>query len=109
MSDFRTVALALRDYIGDSYAILNAADAVLRVLPARTDMVTVERFTPDALDLAGFRSQEVIDGIRDGKLISAIKAHRAITSAGLKESKESCERVRDALARSGIVPPRTVY
>jgi ribosomal protein L7/L12 len=39
----------------------------------------------------------ILEALRDGNLILAIKRHREITGAGLRESKEAIEALRDRL------------
>lgn len=86
---FRTIALALRDHVGTTYDLLAAADSVEKAL----DLGTPDEFSPEALDRKGRESVAVMEHIFAGKKIYAIKEHRTLTGARLKEAKESVERI----------------
>jgi ribosomal protein L7/L12 len=102
-NNFRTIALALREHISDTYALLAAADSVEAVVGTLDGTTTETVMEDQRLDNAGLANMEVMGHIFDGRLINAIKVHRALTGAGLRESKESCERLRDlALVQTAL-------
>jgi len=83
--DFRTVALALAPFIANARDLLAATDAVMQ---------QTEQTTHDLLVGRALGSTEVIQFLRDGKKIAAIKELRTITSCGLKEAKDAVEDYR---------------
>lgn len=123
MSDrFRTIAIALRDHIGDTYSLLAAADAVM----AKDHTISVERpviTTPDgeatynwdngrwtwnhdALVNKALHLYGVMDNLDLGKKINAIKALREETKCGLKEAKDAVEDDRvQAMVRPRMADP----
>jgi ribosomal protein L7/L12 len=46
---------------------------------------------------------EVIDFLMSGKKVNAIKAHRAATGMGLKESKGVVDVIHNGLIRDGVI------
>jgi formylmethanofuran:tetrahydromethanopterin formyltransferase len=50
------------------------------------------------IEINGIEVNVVINSLKQGKLIDAIKLYRQVTGAFLKEAKEACERARDKLA-----------
>lgn len=110
MNRFRTVALALRPYISDTYNLLDAADAVVALddtIPvSRPEIKSPDgkatwdwdysrwRFDHDDLVNVALNNSVVMQYVADGKKINAIKELRAVSRAGLKESKEAVEDQR---------------
>lgn len=113
---FRSVALALRDYVSNTYDLLNATDAVMALDgEVTTDLPTIQSpdgkatwdwtynrwvFTHDDLVSRALDMPEVMQPMADGKRINAIKALRQAASCGLKEAKEACEDPRVTSAAS---------
>lgn len=103
---FRIIALALRDHVSDSYALLAATDSIESVLPELTRIAaenetmrqSVRYDTHEHRVLAAIRSETVLAYMQEGKKINAIKELRAVASCGLKEAKDAIEddRVADA-------------
>jgi hypothetical protein len=107
---FRSVALALRDYVTNTYDLLNAADAVVALdhtIPQERPTIktpdgkatwdwTYNRwtFTHDDLVTRALDMPEVMQPMAEGKKINAIKALRQAAFCGLKEAKEACEDQR---------------
>lgn len=98
---FRSIALALRPYVGGVYDLLEAADAVVAL-----DGEVVDERPPSSLDLphdllvaAALGSEAVMQGVRNGKKIDAIRALRAlgnrpgggVSTIGLRAAKEAVE------------------
>lgn len=86
---FKKVVMTLSPYITDTYNLLNAADAVMGVLP-----VTMQVDTHEGRVLAALADPEVIQHMRDGKRINAIKRIRVITNCGLLDAKNASEDPR---------------
>jgi hypothetical protein len=57
----------------------------------------------------GDATREIINALRLGRTIEAIKQHRTLYGTGLKESKDAIEALRDALGLVGAayVPPQS--
>ena len=107
---FRTVALALRDYVTNTYDLLNAADAVValdhtieRDLPTITSPDgkatwdwTYNRwnFQHESLVDVALSNDTIMTAMKEGKKINAIKELRTVARCGLKEAKEACEDSR---------------
>lgn len=45
----------------------------------------------------------IVDSVKSGQLIDAIKEYRRLSEAGLKDSKYACERLRDELRAAGTI------
>lgn len=73
----------------DTYALLNLAQAAVDGANMLTHVVGHEQFVTAAI-----HSGVVMDYVRAGQKINAIKALRERTSAGLKEAKEAVEDTR---------------
>jgi hypothetical protein len=86
---FRSVAIALQPYISDTYDLLNATDAVLRL-----DANVRDAQNHDSLVAAARGSEDVLAPMREGRKILAIKALRSLTGCGLKAAKEAVEDSR---------------
>lgn len=100
---FRTAALTLRSHISDTYSLLAAADDVVSLI--ETEVAQVESRLPDPLPhwllvRIAKDNYEVMEALRQGKRINAIKALRALgippegngpSLIGLKAAKEACE------------------
>lgn len=102
MNDFRTIATALAPHVsGNTYGLLDAADAVLAVVPN----LDATKPAPDVVipDDVVYRvargNDDVCEHMRQGKRINAIKALRALFApsagarglVGLKQAKQACE------------------
>lgn len=103
-TNYRTVALALRSYITDTYSLLDAADDVVHAL--RLDSLGVPP-TPDdheGLVALALRSPSVIIPLAQGKKISAIKALRTeVPGTSLVQAKNAVEDDRvDAFYVRGV-------
>jgi ribosomal protein L7/L12 len=95
-SNFRSIAAALQPYISNTYDLLNATDAVealLPLVPADSGYHIVPS-SHDALVLTALSSDVVLNWLRDGKKINAIKEVRALTTCGLREAKDAVEDPR---------------
>jgi ribosomal protein L7/L12 len=86
-AEFRSVARALQPYIRNTYDLLNAVDAVMGVVVPDPD-------THEGRVQIGLNSSVVIDFLRAGQKINAIKQLRALASCGLKEAKDATEDSR---------------
>ena len=101
-NNFRTAALALRDYVDGTYNLLNAADAVVSAFPQLQESPLPEwerdlltgRSDQEALTQAALRDPEAMREMRENKKINAIKRLRYLTSCGLKEAKDAIEDPR---------------
>lgn len=113
---FRTVALALRSHVSDTYNLLAAADAIV----ALDDTIEVARpviKSPDGgatynwdsgrwdfshghlVDIAKTDGQ-ILASLDNNKKIEAIKRLRAVAHCGLREAKDAVEDYRvDAAVR----------
>jgi hypothetical protein len=100
MTDFRTVARTLRPFISDTYNLLDAADAVVGLPTPTTPAVAPPH---DLLVFAALGNGDVMDAVRDGKRINAIKELRSLWPASLgglgvginlKAAKEAIEDAR---------------
>lgn len=101
-SRFRSLAFALQNYVSDTYNLLSAVDAVMDL-----DSEVVDERPPspyrdlphDLLVAAALGSEAVMQGVRNGKKIEAIKALRTlgerpgvgVTTIGLRAAKEAVE------------------
>lgn len=91
--NFALVARALAPFVTDSLSLIQAVDAVVDAID--TGFVAPPTYdTHDSRVEAGLRSTEVLNYLRDGKKINAIKELRTITSCGLKEAKDAVEDER---------------
>ena len=86
---FRAVAFALEPYVDGTYNLLRAADAVVAL-----DNTIAHQNTHDSLVHVVLNDYAIMDEVRDGKKIKAIKALRAQANCGLKEAKEAIEDER---------------
>ncbi len=100
---FRSAALALRPHISDTYALLDAADSVVSLV--ETEVAQAESRLPDPIPhwllvRMARDNYDVMEAVRQGKRINAIKALRALgipptgsgpSLIGLKAAKEAIE------------------
>lgn len=98
---FRTVALVLRPYVGGTYDLLEAADAVVALDPPAVAASAVLPIPHALLVMAALGSEAVMTEVRAGKRINAIKALRMLSknsddqiTVGLKAAKEAIEDVK---------------
>jgi ribosomal protein L7/L12 len=103
MSDrFRSVALALRSYVSDTYALLEAADAVIALdAPAPSPTGSSLEIPHEVLVCAALGNEDVMQQVHAGKKINAIKELRGlgartglVSAVGLKAAKEAVEDER---------------
>lgn len=89
---FRTVARALRPYIGDNYDLLDATDAVLAVaiVPPAAPVYGTQ-YPAGVLDFIAANMPEVVENMANNSKIYAIKALRGFTGASLRDSKAAVE------------------
>ena len=112
MSNFKTIAFALRDYVSGTYDLLAAAEAVERVLPGLDVPVPApvpqEDFSHDALVSRVLANGNILGFLLNHQKISAIKELRFDTDAGLKQSKDAVEDYRvDVMLRCLREPQHT--
>ena len=100
---FRSAALALRSHISDTYALLAAADSVVDLIEQEVAAATAVQPDPIPhwmLVRMARDNFDVMEAVRQGKKINAIKALRALginpsstgtSLIGLKAAKEAVE------------------
>jgi ribosomal protein L7/L12 len=99
--DYQTVARTLAPYVGEVNPLLDAADAIVALAATGTYASAVvsgrtqKRTKPAQLDASGLNSQLVMTPLLQGRKINAIKELRQLTPCGLKEAKESVERIAE--------------
>ena len=98
---FRSAALALRSHISDTYSLLAAADDVVSLI--ETEVAQVESRRPEPLPhfllvRIAKDNYDVMEAMRKGQKINAIKALRAVgirdnaaSVISLKAAKEAVE------------------
>lgn len=117
-NNFRTIALALRSYVSDTYSLLNAADAVEAILPelhANSELPTAfsngathidtygrMEYPHEVLVARALDSVTVLDEMANSRKINAIKHLRNATGCGLKAAKEAVE---DSRVLNKATPP----
>lgn len=105
-NNFRTIALALRDHISDTYQLLNAADAVESIIP-KLQGVAPEALVGSAAHErnvnVALRSPDAMGFMRNQRKILAIKQVRILTGCGLKEAKAAVEDERVIVATGYVV------
>lgn len=118
MSDrFRSIALALRDYLGNTYDLISAVDAVMVLDDTiRPDLPTITtpdgsatwdwtynrwEWRNDSLVERVLSSDTMLDSLCRSRKIDAIKQLRAVAGCGLKAAKDAVEnsRVTDEVQR----------
>jgi ribosomal protein L7/L12 len=116
-SNFRTLCFALRNVAGmDTYAVLNAADAVERTVEGmvaqgiedyKSSQIAAERARQADIqkvyNLAASTSRKALEEFNNGRKINAIKEIRSLTGASLKVAKDAVESTVFALAADAIV------
>jgi ribosomal protein L7/L12 len=99
--DYQSVARTLAPYIGEVNHLLDATDALVSLAAKDThaSAVVSGRVTRPTkagqLDAAGLNSQLVMTPLLQGRKINAIKELRQLTGCGLKEAKDSAERIAE--------------
>lgn len=105
-NNFRTIAMALRPFVGGTYDLLEAADAVVTILPDLRDDTRPTITTPDgsatwdwqrsrwnfdhgSLVSKVLASDEAMTFLYQEKKVNAIKEVRDANKCGLKEAKEA--------------------
>lgn len=99
MSDFRTIARTLAPHIDNVWTLLDATDDVLNLFPAQTEAPLADwerelltgQTNHDNLVNTALSSKVVMDFMREGKKINAIKELRVVTGCSLKEGKNAVE------------------
>lgn len=114
---FRTVALALRSHISDTYSLIEATDAVLAVVPTYSAPAAAAPSTTyhghESYVEVALNNPVVLGYLVASRKINAIKALRTATGCGLRDAKDAVEdyRVVDhaAVIRSTSQEPKPTY
>lgn len=83
---FRTIAVALREHITDTYALLAATDDVERALSGQPPLM---EYTHVALVERALNEWQCVAFVRNGQKIHAIKHLRQVTGCGLLAAKNA--------------------
>jgi hypothetical protein len=98
---FKNIAIAVATYVDDSMTCIRIAEEIHNMLSATNEVTSPDgkavwdgtswKFDHNYLVFRALASNDVVDYLKEGKKIQAIKELRALTYCGLKEAKDALE------------------
>lgn len=95
---FRSAALALRPHVSDTYSLLAAADDVVSLIETEVARVEAPGLIPHwFLVRVALNDPAVMEAVKQGKRINAIKALREVGINGVERSIINLRQAKEAI------------